>query len=76
MKDISLTTLCMFATGVMLWIIYGMVIHSVPVVLWNVSSFCLYLTQITLKLSFSAPGSTLFDRLRSMPARVMRTHGT
>jgi MtN3 and saliva related transmembrane protein len=53
MKDISLVTLSMFAFGVSLWLCYGIVIHAVPVILWNAMSLTLYLTQIGLKVTLS-----------------------
>ncbi|MGD0474619.1 MAG: SemiSWEET transporter [Candidatus Velthaea sp.] len=51
MKDISLVTLCMFASGVSLWLSYGIIIHALPVILWNSLSLTLYSVQIFLKLS-------------------------
>jgi len=53
MKDISLVTLSMFAFGVTLWLCYGILIHAVPVILWNAMSLTLYLTQIGLKITLS-----------------------
>lgn len=65
MKDISLTTLTMFAFGVFLWLCYGCVIHAIPVIVWNVLSLALYVTQIVLKLSMSPDGRLTFARRRS-----------
>jgi MtN3 and saliva related transmembrane protein len=53
MKDISLVTLCMFASGVSLWLSYGIVIHALPVIFWNTLSLSLYSIQIFLKISLS-----------------------
>jgi MtN3 and saliva related transmembrane protein len=53
MKDISLVTLCMFASGVSLWLCYGIVIHALPVILWNSLSLTLYSVQILLKLTLN-----------------------
>jgi len=50
MKDVSLLTLCMLAFGVTLWLYYGYAIRSRPVVVWNLVSLCLYLTQVGLKI--------------------------
>lgn len=53
MEDISLITLCMFASGVSLWLCYGIIIHALPVVLWNALSLSLYGVQIFLKISLT-----------------------
>ena len=49
-RDVSLTTLLMFAFGVTLWLVYGLVIHALPVVLWNAVSLILYLVLIAMRL--------------------------
>jgi MtN3 and saliva related transmembrane protein len=69
MKDISLLTLCMFATGVTLWLVYGIMIRATPVVLWNALSLSLYAVQIGLKLTLSAPGAVARERIRQLSAR-------
>jgi MtN3 and saliva related transmembrane protein len=53
MKDISIVTLCMFASGVSLWLCYGIVIHALPVIFWNALSLSLYGVQIFLKLALN-----------------------
>jgi MtN3 and saliva related transmembrane protein len=53
MKDISLVTLCMFASGISLWLCYGILIHALPVIVWNSLSLTLYCVQIVLKLTLS-----------------------
>jgi MtN3 and saliva related transmembrane protein len=50
MADVSLTTLLMFAFGVTLWMVYGIVIQALPVVLWNAVSLVLYLVLIAMRL--------------------------
>jgi MtN3 and saliva related transmembrane protein len=73
MKDISPITLGMFAFGVSLWLCYGIVIHAMPVVIWNALSLSLYVTQIILKLTLSA-GETGFERpSRSQPMLATTT---
>jgi hypothetical protein len=69
MKDISLVTLCMFASGVTLWLGYGILIRATPVVLWNALSLSLYATQIVLKLTFSDSGADVRDRAAGFVAR-------
>ncbi len=68
MKDISLVTLAMFAFGVSLWLCYGIVIHAVPVIVWNLLSLTLYVTQIILKLTLSTDVGQAFRR----PANATR----
>jgi MtN3 and saliva related transmembrane protein len=62
MKDVSLTTLGMFACGVFLWLCYGIIIHAMPIIVWNSVSLSLYLVQITLKIALSGTGPVLFRR--------------
>ena len=40
-KDISLPMFLSFCTGVLLWLVYGMMIHSLPVMLANGVTFVL-----------------------------------
>ena len=69
-KDISLTTLLMFAFGVTLWLTYGIEIRAFPVIIWNVLSLGLYLAQIGLKLGLSPHGVALLSHVRRMPERL------
>ena len=48
--DLSLTTIVVFAIGISLWIIYGSIIHSIPIVLWNVVTLVFNLGILTAKL--------------------------
>ncbi len=50
--DVSLTTLIMFLTGVMSWIIYGYKISSTPILLANIITFILNLLILIFKISF------------------------
>jgi MtN3 and saliva related transmembrane protein len=68
MDDVSLVTLCMFAVGVGLWIVYGMYIASTPVIVWNVLSLAMWLTQIALKVATSPGGVRALERLRQVNA--------
>ena len=51
-KDLSLAFLGMIAFGQGLWIAYGLIISSAPVIAANVFSFALAATLITLKLKY------------------------
>lgn len=47
--DVSLAMYLIFAVGVFLWIIYGVVIHSAPVIAANAITLLLALTMIVFK---------------------------
>ncbi len=51
-KDISLAMFAIFSTGVALWIVYGFIIGSLPVILSNSITFALALAILALKLYF------------------------
>jgi MtN3 and saliva related transmembrane protein len=53
MKDVSLVTLSMLAFGIFLWLCYGIVIHALPVIVWNLLSLTFYAAQIALKLALN-----------------------
>jgi len=48
--DLSLTTIVVFSIGISLWIVYGSIIHSMPIVLWNVVTLSLNLGILIAKL--------------------------
>jgi len=73
MKDISIITLLMFAVGVALWLVYGIVIHAMPVIICNTLSLMLYLTQIGLKLSMTAADAEPIFADRSFIAKAIGT---
>ncbi|MCR4369425.1 MAG: SemiSWEET transporter [archaeon] len=50
--DISLVWLVMLASGVLLWLVYGLLIDSLPVILANTFTFVLVAGIIVLKLSY------------------------
>jgi len=61
-RDVSLRTFLIFAAGVVLWLVYGVLIGSLPIVLANVVTLVLALTIIGLKLRYAqnrAPGEEL-----------------
>ena len=49
-QDISLGMYVLLCTGVALWLIYGVMIHAIPVVLANCITLMLSLTILVLKL--------------------------
>lgn len=51
-KDVSLTMFVTFCTGVLLWIIYGLLVEDVPVLMTNVVTFILAATILWFKLKY------------------------
>ena len=51
-QSISLVMYSSFVAGVTLWIMYGFMIASTPLILWNVLTFLLAGTVLILKLRF------------------------
>ena len=51
--DVSYVTFLMFGFGVALWDLYGVQIHSVPVILANTITFILAISIVVMKLIFS-----------------------
>jgi MtN3 and saliva related transmembrane protein len=49
-RDISLWMYLVFLLGVVLWLIYGVLIGSVPVILANVATFALALFILIVKI--------------------------
>ena len=49
-RDISLTMFAVMTTGVLLWLIYGLLIHDRPLVVANGVTFVLSLTILVMKL--------------------------
>lgn len=49
-RDLSLLTIVAFTTGVALWIAYGVLIHSLPIIIWNVVTLFLNLGILAAKL--------------------------
>ena len=54
-KDVSARMLMIFSAGVVLWLIYGFMIGSLPVILSNVVTLVLSATIIALKIRYSRP---------------------
>lgn len=51
-KDISLGMFVSFCTGVFLWLIYGILIDSYPVIITNVATLALALIILSLKIKY------------------------
>lgn len=51
-KDISLHMYIVLTTGVFLWMVYGLLINSLPVILTNVVTFILTLSILILKIKY------------------------
>lgn len=51
-KDISLGMFLMFTTGVLLWLIYGVLIKDIPLIVANTVTLCLASTILWFKLKY------------------------
>ena len=51
-RDISLPTFLMFSIGVLLWLIYGLSIGSMPVIVSNIITLGLTVSILVLKLRY------------------------
>jgi MtN3 and saliva related transmembrane protein len=51
-RDISLPMYGLFVAGVALWVVYGVLIHSSPVIYANVATFLLSATVLLAKVCF------------------------
>lgn len=51
-REISMTMFLVFSVGVFLWLIYGLLIHSIPVILANGATLALSLAILSLKVRF------------------------
>jgi len=51
-REISLIMFLVYSLGVLLWLLYGIFIHSQPVILANVFALVLSLAILALKLKF------------------------
>ena len=51
-KDVSMGMFVLFTCGVFLWIVYGFLTGTMPVLAANAVIFCLSLTQIILKIKY------------------------
>ena len=54
-KDISARMFSLFSAGIVLWLVYGILLHSLPLILSNVVTLILSLTIIALKFRYREP---------------------
>ena len=51
-EDVSLIMLILFITGLIFWIIYGLKIHSIPILVANIITFIFNFSILILKLTY------------------------
>ncbi|UZR29533.1 SemiSWEET transporter [Methylococcus mesophilus] len=51
-EDISFGMFSIFAAGVLLWLVYGIMIHAVPIILANSVSLVLVAAILVMKIAF------------------------
>jgi len=56
--DVSLGMLLTFTTGVLLWLVYGLLLKSWPIILTNLITFVLTVAILILKLWFRRQATT------------------
>ena len=49
-KDLSLTTFSIFAVGVFLWFLYGVLINEKPIIIANLATLIMIIVIIAMKL--------------------------
>ena len=55
-KDVSARMFSMLSVGVVLWLVYGVLLQSLPLILTNAFTLFLSLIIIALKIRYSRPG--------------------
>ena len=51
-EDVSLVMLILFITGLICWIIYGLKIHSTPILVANIITFIFNFSILILKITY------------------------
>ena len=51
-RDLSLAMYATFTTGILLWLIYGMMTHDLPIILANIITFILSFSILILKIRY------------------------
>ncbi|MEW6049698.1 MAG: SemiSWEET transporter [Candidatus Zixiibacteriota bacterium] len=51
-KDISLIMYVVISTGILLWLVYGVLIHSLPVIVANAVTIVIALAILVLKIRY------------------------
>jgi len=54
-KDVSARMFLLFSTGVMLWLVYGILIRSAPIIIANSLTLLMSLIILSLKLRYGRP---------------------
>jgi MtN3 and saliva related transmembrane protein len=54
-RDISARMISLFTTGLVLWLIYGILLRSVPLILSNAVTLLLSLAIVVLKIRYRDP---------------------
>lgn len=58
-EEISLTTFLVFSIGTLIWLIYGLLLASWPIIIANGVTLVLALTILSLKLKWDAESSPI-----------------
>jgi MtN3 and saliva related transmembrane protein len=51
-KDLSLPTLLTFIAGISIWLVYGLLLHSAPIIIANIITLILNLVILFFKLKY------------------------
>lgn len=51
-EDVSLLMLIVFATGILLWLIYGVILNDLPIMLANSATIVLVMILLFFKLKY------------------------
>jgi MtN3 and saliva related transmembrane protein len=57
-RDISLPTFAIFAVGVAVWLVYGLLVDSIPIIGANILTLALAVTLVALKVKFDRAEAT------------------
>ena len=53
-SDLSLGMFSIFSLGVMFWLVYGFLIHELPIIFWNSVTLVLVSAILIMKLKFDS----------------------
>ena len=51
-RDVSLAMFVCFCVGIVLWVVYGVMLGSLPVILANVATLCIAVTILVFKIRY------------------------
>ncbi len=57
-NDLSLTMVSFNATGILLWLIYGLCVRSLPIIVANLTAFILASTVLVLAIRYREAGGS------------------